>query len=40
MNTKYILNFIANQGNENDVRDLNDNNEKSLIKNIHQITVL
>ena len=32
-----ILNFIANQGNENDVRDLNDNNEKSLIKNILQL---
>ena len=32
-----ILNFIANQENENDVRDLNDNNEKSLIKNILQL---
>ena len=32
-----ILNFIANQGNDNDVRDLNDNNEKSLIKNILQL---
>ena len=29
-----ILNFIANQENDNDVRNLNDNNEKSLIKNI------
>lgn len=32
-----ILNFIANQGSDNDVRDLNDNNEKSLIKNILQL---
>ena len=32
-----ILNFIANQGNDNDVRDFNDNNEKSLIKNILQL---
>ena len=32
-----ILNFIANQGNDNDIRDLNDNNEKSLIKNILQL---
>ena len=32
-----ILNFIANQGNDNDVRDVNDNNEKSLIKNILQL---
>ena len=32
-----ILNFIANQGNDKDVRDLNDNNEKSLIKNILQL---
>ena len=32
-----ILNFIANQENDNDVRDLNDNNEKSLIKNILQL---
>ena len=32
-----ILNFIANQENDNDVRNLNDNNEKSLIKNILQL---
>ena len=32
-----ILNFIANQGSDNDVRHLNDNNEKSLIKNILQL---
>ena len=32
-----ILNFIANQGNDNNVKDLNDNNEKSLIKNILQL---
>ena len=32
-----ILNFIANQGSDNDVRDLNDINEKSLIKNILQL---
>ena len=32
-----ILNFIANQGSDNDIRDLNDNNEKSLIKNILQL---
>ena len=32
-----ILNFIANQGNDNDVKDFNDNNEKSLIKNILQL---
>ena len=32
-----ILNFIANQESDNDIRDLNDNNEKSLIKNILQL---
>ena len=36
-NKEDILNFIANQGSDNDVRDLNDNNEKSLIKNILQL---
>tara|TARA_B100001057_G_scaffold194678_1_gene195504 strand:+ start:420 stop:1268 length:849 start_codon:yes stop_codon:yes gene_type:complete len=29
-----ILNYIANQDNNNEIKDLNDNNEKSLIKNI------
>ena len=32
-----ILNFIANQDNDNDIKDINDNNEKSLIKNILQL---
>tara|TARA_B100001057_G_scaffold497225_1_gene600787 strand:+ start:1485 stop:2333 length:849 start_codon:yes stop_codon:yes gene_type:complete len=29
-----ILNYIANQDSNNEIKDLNDNNEKSLIKNI------
>ena len=29
-----ILNYIANEDNNNDIKDLNDNNEKNLIKNI------
>ncbi len=29
-----ILNFIANEENENEIKDVNDNNEKNLIKNI------
>ena len=29
-----ILNFIANEDSENDLEKFNDNNEKSLIKNI------
>ncbi|OUW95175.1 MAG: hypothetical protein CBD97_03220 [Pelagibacteraceae bacterium TMED237] len=29
-----ILSFIANEDNQNDIQDLNDNNEKNLIKNI------
>ena len=29
-----ILNFIANEDNENNLEEINDNNEKSLIKNI------
>ena len=32
-----ILNFIANEENENNLKDLNDNNEKNLIKNILQL---
>jgi len=32
-----ILNFIANEENENEIKDLNDNNEKNLIKNILQL---
>tara|TARA_B100000886_G_scaffold336890_1_gene296522 strand:+ start:1101 stop:1952 length:852 start_codon:yes stop_codon:yes gene_type:complete len=32
-----ILNFIANEDNENEIKDVNDNNEKSLIKNILQL---
>ena len=32
-----ILNFIANEENENNIKDLNDNNEKNLIKNILQL---
>ncbi len=32
-----ILNFIANEENENELKDLNDNNEKNLIKNILQL---
>ena len=29
-----ILNFIANENKEGDIEDINDNNEKNLIKNI------
>ena len=29
-----ILNFIANEDNKNEIQDINDNNEKNLIKNI------
>ena len=29
-----ILNFIANEESQNEIKDLNDNNEKNLIKNI------
>ena len=29
-----ILNFIANEENEDELKDFNDNNEKNLIKNI------
>ncbi len=29
-----ILNYIANEENKNEIKDLNDNNEKNLIKNI------
>ena len=32
-----ILNFIANDDNKNEIKDLNDNNEKILIKNILQL---
>ncbi len=32
-----IFNFIANEENENNIKDLNDNNEKNLIKNILQL---
>ena len=32
-----IFNFIANEENENSIKDLNDNNEKNLIKNILQL---
>ncbi len=32
-----ILNYIANDDNRNTINDLNDNNEKSLIKNILQL---
>tara|TARA_B100000575_G_scaffold62602_1_gene47687 strand:+ start:1594 stop:2442 length:849 start_codon:yes stop_codon:yes gene_type:complete len=32
-----IFNFIANEQNENNIKDLNDNNEKNLIKNILQL---
>ncbi len=32
-----ILNFIANDENTNELKDINDNNEKNLIKNILQL---
>ena len=32
-----ILNFIANEENKSDIENLNDNNEKNLIKNILQL---
>ena len=32
-----ILNFIANETDKSDLKDLNDNNEKNLIKNILQL---
>ncbi len=32
-----ILNFIANEENKNEIKDINDNNEKNLIKNILQL---
>ncbi len=32
-----ILNFIANEDNSNELKDINDNNEKNLIKNILQL---
>ncbi len=33
-----ILNFIANEDNTNEIKDLNDNNEKNLIKNILKLS--
>ena len=33
-----ILNFIANEENENNIEDTNDNNEKNLIKNILKLS--
>ena len=33
-----ILNFIANEESENELKDINDNNEKNLIKNILQLS--
>ncbi len=33
-----ILNFIANDENENNLEEINDNNEKNLIKNILQLS--
>jgi len=32
-----ILNFIANENKESDLKDINDNNERNLIKNILQL---
>ena len=32
-----ILNFIANDNNQDELKDINDNNEKNLIKNILQL---
>ena len=32
-----ILNFIANEDNKSEIKDINDNNEKNLIKNILQL---
>ena len=33
-NKEDILNFIANEGSNNELEDIDDNNEKNLIKNI------